>query len=442
MNRELLRLALPNILSNVSVPLLSSVDTALMGRLSELHIGAVGLGAMLFNFLYWNFGFLRMGSTGLTAQAVGAGADARAANVLGRAALIGVGLAVLIVAFQRPLANAGYHLLSVNAAQLPLVAEYFAIRVWAAPATLLLYVFLGWFFGAQNAVYPLVLTVVGNVVNMVVSYVLVYRLNYGVAGVAYGTVVAQYVTLLLAIVLWLYRYGARYRSHLRLRALLVRQELAAFLRLNGDIFLRTVCLTITFGMFYRYSSQGGPLVLAVNTILLQFVNWMSYGIDGFAYASESLVGKYVGAADRTRTLRAVRLSFGWGAALAVLFAAAYALFPGPLLRLFTNQADVIAAAGPYLPWLIAFPLLGFASYIWDGVYIGLTASRAMRNSMLVAFGLFLLVFFTSRSLGNHGLWLALTVFVAARGGVQWWLWVKSLRTRVPDRAVSLPGAPR
>ena len=434
MNRELLRLALPNILSNISVPLLSSVDTALMGRLSELHIGAVGLGAMLFNFLYWNFGFLRMGSTGLTAQAIGARHDARAANVLGRATLVALALALLIVVFRVPIARAGYALLSVAPDQQPLVAEYFRIRVWAAPATLLLYVFMGWFFGAQNAIYPLVLTVVGNVINMVVSYLLVYRWEWGVAGVAYGTLVAQYAALLLALALWGYRYGARYRAELRWRALLVRAELLAFLRLNGDIFLRTVCLTLTFGMFYRYSSQGGALVLAVNTILLQFINWMSYGIDGFAYASESLVGKYTGAADRVRTLRAVRLSFRWGGVLAVLFAAAYALFPYTLLRLFTNQADVIAAAGPYLPWLIAFPLLGCASYIWDGVYIGLTASRAMRNSMLVAFGLFLLVFFATRQWGNHGLWLALTVFVVTRGGVQWWLWRNTLRAGVGTAA--------
>ena len=422
MNREILRLALPNIISNISVPLLSSVDTALMGRLSELHIGAVGLGAMLFNFLYWNFGFLRMGSTGLTAQAYGAANATRTVNVLGRAALVALILALFLLLFQTPLLRGGSYLLSVSDAQAPLVAEYCGIRIWAAPASLLLYALLGWFFGMQNAIYPLVLTVFINVVNMAVSYWLVHALDYGVAGVAYGTLVAQYAGVLLGLGLWTYRYGGRYFGLLRLRALLYRRELTAFLRLNSDIFLRTVCLTVTFGMFYSYSSREGVLVLAVNTILLQFVNWMSYGVDGFAYASESLVGKYAGAKDTARTRRAVRLSFVWGGALAAGFALAYALFSAPLLRLFTDQADVLAAAGPYLPWLIAFPLLGFASYIWDGVFIGLTASRGMRDSMLLSFALFLTVFFATRHLGNHGLWLALIVFVAARGGIQWAMW--------------------
>lgn len=422
MNREMLRLAIPNIISNVSVPLLSSVDTALMGRVSELHIGAVGLGAMLFNFLYWNFGFLRMGSTGLTAQAFGAGDKTRTANVLGRAALVALALAAILLLFQQPIAKAGYYLLSVDDTQVDLVAEYFNIRIWAAPASLLLYALLGWFFGVQNAVYPLVLTVFINVVNMAVSYWLVHVQGYGVAGVAYGTLVAQYAGVMLGVGLWAYRYGGQYFGRLRWKALLYRKALSSFLQLNSNIFLRTVCLTVAFGMFYSFSSKEGALILAVNTVLLQFVNWMSYGIDGFAYASESLVGKYAGRADVGRTKQAVRLSFGWGGALAILFAAMYALFPDALLRLFTDQSDVLAAAQPYLPWLIVFPILGFASYIWDGIYIGLTAARAMRDSMLLAFGVFLVVFFITRAYGNHGLWAAMTVFVAARGLVQWAMW--------------------
>lgn len=427
MNREMLRLAIPNILSNISVPLLSSVDTLLMGHLTALHIGAVGVGAMVFNFIYWNFGFLRMGTTGLTAQAYGRQDEANIMHTLGRGLFVALVLAIFILVFQYPLSEASLYLLNISEEQRPLVEEYFYIRIWAAPATLASYAILGWFFGMQNAIFPLILTLVVNVTNIIVSWILVREYGMETAGVAYGTLIAQYVGLLVAIILFLGRYRS-FLIHLSQQAILKWQSLKGFLALNADIFIRTFCLTFAFGFFYSQSASEGTLILAANVILLQFLNWMSYGVDGFAFASESLVGKYAGANDKRKTLQAIRLSFFWGMGLAGLYALIYGIGGMAILELFTNKVDVLAAARPFLIWMVIFPILSTPCYIWDGVFIGLTAAKAMRNSMLLSLAVYLLVyFFLQNSYGNHGLWLALLLFMVARGLFQWALfWRKGI----------------
>jgi MATE family multidrug resistance protein len=418
MNKEILRLAIPNIISNISVPLLSTVDTALMGRLSEIHIGAVGVGAMIFNFIYWNFGFLRMGTTGLTAQAFGQQSESAMATTLGRAMVVVLALSGFILLLQYPLGWVSFELMNVNAEQEVLVREYFYIRVWAAPATLALYAFMGWFFGMQNALFPLILTVSINVVNIILSYFLVHQLGWGVAGVAYGTLIAQYFGLVVAILLFGYKYGS-YLSSIRRKALFYWQELRKFLSVNFDIFIRTLCLTFAFGFFYSQSASEGPMVLAANVILLQYLNWMSYGVDGFAFATESLVGKYAGAQDGPKTNQAIKLAFVWGMALAVGFSLLYGLAGVPMLHLFTNEAEVIAVASGFMIWMAIFPILSTPCYIWDGVFIGLTASKTMRNCMLIAMAIFLGVFyFYGKNQGNHGLWLTLLIFMVARGLIQ------------------------
>lgn len=418
MNKEILRLAIPNIISNISVPLLSSVDTALMGRLSELHIGAVGIGSMIFNFAYWNFGFLRMGATGLTAQAYGARDEGAMAHTLGRALLLVLLLAAALLLIQWPFGQASFFLMNATGEQKALVAEYFYIRIWAAPATLGLYAFMGWFFGMQNAIYPLILTVVINAVNILLSLYFVQALSMDVDGVAYGTVAAQYSGLLLALALFYYKYG-HLLKHFRRGAVLQWEKLRKFLSLNADIFIRTLALTSAFAFFYSRSSAEGAMALAVNTILLQFLNWMSYGVDGFAFASESLVGKYRGAGNEEKTQQAIRYSFAWGMGLAMAFSLCYWLFGPGLLRVFTNQPGVLAAAAPLMCWIIVLPLAATPCYLWDGVFVGLMAARAMRNSMILAFVIFLLAYYLSLPLGNHGLWLSLLLFLAARGGLQY-----------------------
>lgn len=427
MNKEILRLAIPNIISNISVPLLSTVDTALMGRLSEVHIGAVGVGAMIFNFIYWNFGFLRMGTTGMTAQAFGQRSSAAMINTLGRALLVVGVLACFLIVLQIPLGKTSFFLMNINQEQEALVSTYFYIRIWAAPATLGLYAFMGWFFGMQNAIFPLILTVVINVINIFLSYLFVRKMGMDVEGVAYGTLIAQYAGLILAIFLFHLRYR-KYVEAFQQKALLKWDELKSFLSVNLDIFIRTLCLTFAFGFFYSQSATEGELVLAANVILLQFLNWMSYGVDGFAFASESLVGKYAGQKNKAKTRRAIRLSFVWGMGVAVLFSLLYGFGGETLLHVYTNQQDVIEATRPFLFWMIVFPLLSTPSYLWDGIFIGLTASKAMRNTMLLAISIYLLTFWLAGTTwGNHGLWLTMLLFMVARGVFQHvFFWRKGL----------------
>jgi MATE family multidrug resistance protein len=424
MNREMLRLAIPNIISNISVPLLSTVDTALMGRLSEAHIGAVGLGAMMFNFIYWNFGFLRMGTTGITAQAFGKDRSDQIILTLGRALVVASLIASVILVLQYPAGQLAFQLMNVPEAQRGLVTDYFYIRVWAAPASLGLYAFMGWFFGMQNAVFPLIITLVINVLNIALNFLFVLYFGMEADGVALSTLIVQYVGLVLAAILFWWKYRS-YLIHLKRKALLLRDELQQFLVINRDIFIRTACLTFAFSFFYSQSAESGALILAANVILMQFVNWMSYGVDGFAYAAESLVGKYVGQADRVATKKAVRLSFIWGMMLAVLYAILYGFFGTTILQLFTNQSAVLTATLPFLFWMAVFPLASTPCYIWDGIYIGLTASTGMRNAMLLALSVYLIVHFLFKaSFGNHGLWAALIVFMVARAIFQWWLYVR------------------
>ncbi|MCB0685353.1 MAG: MATE family efflux transporter [Saprospiraceae bacterium] len=418
MNKEILRLAIPNILSNVSVPLLSTVDTALMGHLSEAHLGVVGLGAMIFNLVYWNFGFLRMGTTGMTAQAYGAQQHQQMANLLGRSLVVAIAIACLIILFQNPFASAGHWFFKVAEDQTDLVQTYFGIRIWAAPATLASYVVFGWFFGMQNAVYPLILTVVANAVNILLSYLFIHYFDMGIAGAAWGTVIAQYIGILLAVVLLYTRYHDYLVDMLR-GAFDDASELAKFFSVNRDLFIRTMSLTFAFAFFYRQSSAAGATMLAVNVILLQLTNWMSYGIDGFAYAAESLVGKYKGAADHREGNRAIRLVMIWGLALAIIFSLLYLVWSKPIFGIFTNQQEVIAAADPFLWYMVVFPLAGFLCYIWDGIYIGLTATVTMRNAMLISLALYLGIYYLLRDFWPvHGLWTALLIFLVIRGLIQ------------------------
>ena len=418
MNKEILRLAIPNIISNISVPLLSTVDTALMGRMSALHIGAVGVGAMIFNFVYWNFGFLRMGTTGMTAQAFGKKNDAEIIITLGRALLVVLVLALLVLMFQYPIGEFSFYLMNATEDQYPLLRKYFYIRVWAAPATLALYAFMGWFFGMQNAIYPMILTIAINVVNIGLSFYLVAYWGMDVDGVAYGTLIAQYFGLFLAFFLFYYKY-ASLLEHYRSDVLLKMDELKQFLSINRDIFLRTFCLTFAFGFFYSQSAIYGETILAINVILLQFLNWMSYGIDGFAFAAESLVGKYIGAADEKGTFKAIRLSFFWGLVLSLLFSLTYGLFGEELLYLFTDQVELIEMSQVYLFWMILFPVISFSCYLWDGIFIGMVAAITMRNAMVISLILYLAVhMLLAPRLENHGIWLALLIFMAIRGFIQ------------------------
>ena len=419
MNKEILKLAIPNILSNISIPLLSTVDIILMGHLSGMHIGAVGVGSMIFNFVYWNFGFLRMGTTGITAQAYGQQDEEKISKTLGQALLVALWLALPMLLLMNPFADLGIYFMNVEGEQAQLFFDYFYIRIWAAPATLASFVIMGWFFGMQNAIYPLIWTLVANVTNIIANYILVKHYGMETDGVALGTVIAQYAGLLTGLIL-LFRKYSQYIYQIKWKTISKWNELKSFLTINRDIFIRTVCLTLTFSFFYSKSSAAGELALAVNTVLLQFLNWMSYGVDGFAYASESMVGKYFGAKEEAKTRKSIRLTFWWGMSFALIFSGIYWIGGEFFLSLFTNQVNVIQGAIPYLVWVIVLPLVAAPSYLWDGVYIGMTAAKTMRNLMLIAFIVFLgSYYFLNPIYGNHGLWFALFLFLFSRGIGQW-----------------------
>jgi MATE family multidrug resistance protein len=418
MNKEILRLAIPNIISNVSVPLLSTVDTALMGHLSAIHLGAVGVASMIFNFIYWNFGFLRMGTTGMTAQAFGKKSHQEISHTLGRALMVSLGLAFILLIFQIPFEWISIHLMQVEADQIELVSTYFRIRIWAAPATLASYALLGWFFGMQNAIIPLYITILVNLINIGLSFLFIIHFGMGVDGVAWSTVIAQYGGLALAI--WfLFR---KYRTYLQAFNRNIYRELSAlkrFFTINRDIFIRTLGLTLAFAFFFSQSAAAGTAILALNVILLQFVNWMSYGIDGFAFAAESMVGKYKGANSIKGVQHTIRISMAWGLGLAVLFSLIYGFFSIPLLKIFTDDPLILRESKPFLIYMVLFPVAGFLCYIWDGIYIGLTASKTMRNAMILSFIIFLGCYYLiSARYGNHGLWIALLVFLLGRGLIQ------------------------
>jgi len=426
MNKQILRLAIPNIISNLSVPLLSTVDTALMGRQeSAAYIGAVGLGAIIFNFIYWSFGFLRMGTTGLAAQAYGNADHQELSNIMGRAFIVVAGGTVLIWALQMPIAWASFGLLEGSPEVEALAREYYNIRIWAAPATIGLYAMMGWFFGMQNAIYPMLLTILINTVNIVANLILVYHFGMKADGVALGTVIAQYVGLFAAFGLFYYKYS-HYIKYFNRKKILEIEAIKRFMSLNANIFIRTFCLIFVLAFFTNQSAKQGDVLLAVNMILMQLINWMAYGVDGFAYASESLVGKYAGGRDMTNVKKTVRYSFAWGMLLAVGFSVAYFFGGKPLLWLFTDQENIVAAALPFMAWMAVIPLIATPSYMWDGIYIGMTASREMRDSMLFAMLIFLVSYFAFRFMGNDGLWLALVVFLAARGLIQWLWWHRGI----------------
>ncbi|MFT5833498.1 MAG: MATE family multidrug resistance protein [Cognaticolwellia sp.] len=422
MNKKILRLAIPNIISNLSVPLLSSVDTAMMGRMeSEIYIGAIALGALIFNFVYWSFGFLRMGTTGLTAQAFGEKNNAKLMQILGRAMIFAFGSGLIILVAQFFLLNVGFSILDGSEAVESLAKEYFSIRIWAAPATLCLYAMMGFFFGMQNALVPMVLTIIINVVNLIANIVLIQYFGMKADGVALGTVIAQYTGFIIALIIFYKKHG-ELLVHFQRKAIFEIQAFKKFLSLNRDIFVRTFMLVFAFAFFENQSAAQGNLTLAINSILLQFVAWISYGIDGFAFASESLVGKYAGAKNQEKLRKSINLSFVWAFGLAFTYSLIFYIFDVPLLHLFTNQENLITAAQDYTIWIVLFPILATAGYMWDGVFIGLTASKAMRNTMLWAFIFYIILFYAVDyqlvEMTNFWLWLTFSLFIGIRGIVQ------------------------
>ena len=416
-DQQILAIALPAIVTNITVPLLGLVDTAIVGHMgSAAYIGAVAVGSTIFNLVYWLFGFLRMGTSGMTAQACGRRDFNEITRLLVRSGWVSLTIALLIVVLQWPIREGMLWFIGPTDDVRPLAATYFDIVVWGAPAMLSLYSLSGWFIGMQNTRIPMLVSIMQNVVNILASLTFVYGLGMKVEGVALGTVVAQYAGCMMA--LWcLWRY---YRKVLGLRGQSFhRSSLTAYFSSNRDIFLRTLCLVAVNLYFTSAGARQGATILAVNTLLMQLYLLFSYILDGFAYAGEALGGKYWGAKEMDTYKDIVRRLFGWGALMTILFTAIYVIGGTPFLSILTDEPQVVEASKAYVWWAYLIPAAGVAAFIWDGLFIGTTQTRGMLVSSAVA----ALVFFvtatvTMNIMGNHGLWLSMILYLLTRGIIQ------------------------
>lgn len=422
MNRKILALALPNIISNITVPLLGLVDIAIVGHLGDDSlIGGIAIGTAVFNFIYWNFAFLRMGASGCTAQAYGARNFTEIASVFVRALILALAAALLLVVFQRPIGHAVFLLMDGTPRTMSYAADYFYARIWAAPATISMFAFHGWYIGMQNSRFPMYISIGVNVVNLIFCLWFALGLGWGIVGVAWGTVVAQYSGLVLSIVLWGVYYR-RFLRYIRIRECLKLDALLAFFKINRDIFLRTACIVVVYTFFTSASSGMGDTMLAVNTLLMQLFTLFSYLMDGFAYAGESLAGRYTGAHNVQALNRCVRLLLVWGGVVAVLYTGIYAFGWRAVLSLFTESPAILSEAGGYVGWLIAIPLVAFIPFTIDGILIGATRTAVMRDSVFLSTALFFAVYYGFRSvIGNNALWAAFLLFLIARGILQYFM---------------------
>jgi len=404
------------VVSNLSVPLLGAVDTAVIGHLPEPHfLGAVAVGALIFNTIYFGSNFLRMGTTGLTAQCYGARDFDGARATLARALVIALVLAALLLALQGPIGRLAFHLVEPSEAVAGEGMGYFFIRIWGAPAALANIALVGWFIGMQNTRAALALLLTVNGINIVLDLVLVLGFGLAVAGAAWATVAADYSGLLLGLVVTARlarRHGGQWRPHLLLDVTAMRR----FLGINRDIFLRTLFVITAFALFTTLSARQGDVVLAANAVLLNFVVFFNFAFDGFAFAVEALTGRALGARRREDLARAIRVCLLWSLALALLTVAVYGLAGLPVIRVLTDIDPVRAVAYDYLPWLIALPLVAVWGIFFDGVFTGTTRTADMRNTMMLAFAVFVPCAWLLREpLGNHGLWLAMTLLYVVRG---------------------------
>ena len=426
-NREILQIALPSIVSNITVPLLGLIDAAIVGHLGAAsYIGAIAVGGMLFNIIYWIFGFLRMGTSGMTSQAYGQKDEAETMRILARSMGVGMLIALALIILQYPIERIAFTLMKATPEVERLASLYFRICIWGAPAVLGLYSISGWCIGMQNSRFPMYVAITQNIVNILASLVLVYGFGMKIEGVAIGTLVAQYAGLFMAAWLWTSHFK-RLLPYIQLQTLLAKGAIRRFFQVNRDIFFRTLCLVAVTMYFTSAGAAQGEVILAVNTLLMHFFTFFSYIMDGFAYAGEALVGKHLGANDRPALRQMVHQLFVWGIVLSLVFTLVYGIGGKVFLGLITNEQSVITASSAYFYWVLAIPLAGFAAFLYDGIFIGATATRWMLYAMSIATIAFFLIYYGFRgAMGNHALWLAFITYLALRGIVQGFLGRKIL----------------
>ena len=415
-NRDVWRIAAPMILSNVSVPLLGMVDTGVTGHLdSPVYLGAVAIGAMIFSFLYTGFNFLRMGTTGITAQSFGADDNDGLRVALGQALVVALFVAVVLILMQQPIGELAMHLLGPDPETRTYALEYFSIRVWSAPGTLANYALIGWFIGLSNARVPLLIFLTINITNIVLDLLFVIVFGMKVDGVALASVFAEYSGLVVGATFAISELRQR-SGHWPIPRLVNVSAYKAFIAVNAHLFIRTMALIFTIGFVTAQGARLGGLILAANAVLMNFQNLTSFGLDGVAHAAEALVGKAIGQKRREALEEAVRLTLRWSLFFAIGFTVLYLVTGRLIIGVLTNLPEVREAAGRYLPWMIASPLVSVWCFLYDGVFVGATRARAMRDIMLVStLAIFLPAWYFLQPLGNDGLWLAFLVFMASRG---------------------------
>ena len=403
------------ILSNISVPMLGMVDTGVTGHLDDAaYLGAVAIGSVIFGFLYASVNFLRMGTTGMAAQRFGADDFDGVRVVLGQALITASLIAIVLIALQLPLGHIGLNLLGPDPVVREYASDYFHIRIWSAPATLATYALIGWFIGLQNARVPLTMVLFTNIINIVLDLWFVVILDWKVEGVAAASVIAEYVGVAIGLgFAWaeLRRHG----GHWILSSLTSISQYKAFLAVNGNLFVRTIALMFTFAFVTAQGARLGGLILAANAILMNLQHLLSFALDGLAHAAEALVGKAVGERNRAALEASVSITLRWSLLIAVGFCAAF-YFGGPLLiRTLTDLPEVRETTLIYLPWLVISPLVSVLPFLYDGVFVGATRAREMRDIMVISTAVvFLPAWYMLQFLGNHGLWLAFIIFMASR----------------------------
>jgi MATE family multidrug resistance protein len=415
-DRDVWRIAAPMILSNVSVPLLGMVDTGVVGHLeSAVYLGAVAIGGTIFSFLYTGVNFLRMGTTGIAAQRFGADDFDGLRISLGQALVVAQLIALAVILLQWPISQLAMKLLGADADLRDYALEYFFIRIWSAPGTLANFVMIGWFLGLQNARVPLIVFLTINLTNIALDLLFVIVLGMKVDGVALASVIAEYAGLAVALY-FAARELRRHSGHWPMEKLVDFRQYAAFFAVNANLFVRTMALMFTIAFVTAQGTRMGGLILAANAILMQLQNLTAFGLDGLAHAAEALVGKAVGQRRRDALERSVKLCLKWSLIFAAGFSATYYVIGPHIINVLTDLPAVRETTLRYLPWMIASPLVSVWSFLYDGVYVGATRAREMRNIMVFsAFAVFIPAWYLLQPLGNDGLWLAFLLFLASRG---------------------------
>lgn len=413
-NRDILSIAVPSIITNITTPLLALMDVVIVGHMGSAdYIAAIAVGGTIFNMIYWLFAFLRMGSSGLTAQAHGANDRHGSDLVLLRGLLVVAVASVLMIGLQGLIFKLAVVLFEIETDLRAMVHQYFSILIWGAPASLGAFVVSGWFLGQKNAKAPMRVAFIINISNIVISLILVYGFGMKIAGVATGTLCAQWLGFIAALATAIRIHHPKLKN---LNTILEPTELKRFFSINVNIFLRTVCLIAVTVWFTRIGSTQGTEILAVNTLLMQFFTLFSYFMDGFAFAGESLCGNFIGRKDRAGLHSTIKALFRWSVIMVALFTIIYAIGGEWLMSLLSDDPGIIVSSKEFFYWVVAIPAVGFAAFTWDGVFIGATRTREMLISIAISTVVyFLAYYFLFPLLGNHGLWIAFLAYLLTRG---------------------------